>query len=113
MSKRRTRPTITEAQLRQLAAQGLSIVAMASQTGIPANELYTTCSVLGISPAAKRDSDTREKLLGWVDQLAGGATQADIAMKHGITPVAVCQALKRAGLPRTMRAAIKARNAGA
>ncbi len=102
--------TTTEAEIRALVDQGLTIVVVAQRLGVCLSLLRAAISVLGIkSKRAMRGDDPR--LLAWVDRLAAGDSLQEIATEEGITRQYVHQLLRKHKLPTCTRAAVKAKHA--
>ncbi len=100
--------TTTEAEIRALVDQGLTIVVVAERLGVNINALRAALTVLGIkSKRAVRADDPR--LIDWVDRLAVGDSLQEIATSEGVTRQYVNQLLRRHKLPSCTRAAVKAR----
>ena len=102
--------TTTEADIRALVDQGLTIVAVAQRLGVNLPSLRAAITVLGIKSkrATKADSP---RLLGWVDRLLVGDSLQDIAASEGITRQYAHQLLRKHKLPSCTRAAVKAKHA--
>jgi hypothetical protein len=119
MPRTNTTKHISEAQLRECAAQGLTWVEVSKRAGIALQRIRSCASVLGIPSAyhshlgAKRTKSTARgrDLDAWVGRLASGHALQEIADDEGITSQAVFQALKRAGKPTCVRAAVRAKHA--
>lgn len=108
MARPRKHPATSEAEIRALAAEGLTFPQMAEKLNVPIGALRTTASVLGIK-SGRGHGDAALPLQEWVDRLAAGATLDEIGKAHGrgVSRQSVHNALKRRGLPTNMRAAVK------
>jgi hypothetical protein len=117
MPRTNTTKHISEAQLRECAAQGLTWVEVSKRAGIALQRIRSCASVLGIRSAyygplgAKGSRAHGRDLDAWVGRLASGHALQEIADDEGITRQAVFQALKRAGKPTCVRAAVRAKHA--
>lgn len=113
----KTRGTTTEAELRELCAQGLNFVQIAERLNLNVQSLRNCCSVLGIRsgdyrsghPGVGRKDPAR--LLAWVGRLERGDSVGDIARDEGCSRENVNAQLRRHGLPSSVRAAVKAKHA--
>ena len=107
MARPRKHPATSEAEIRALAAEGLTFPQMAEKLNVPIGALRTTASVLGIKSGRRQESNM--PALRWVDELAAGATLDELGKAHGrgVSRQAIYVALQRRGLPTNMRAAIK------
>lgn len=99
-----TNKTTTEAELRALFDQGLTINEVADRLGIARNIISATASALGINARSV-------ELMGYVSKLEAGSTLKEIAVCAGLSTTGIFNALQRAGLPTCTRAAIKAKAA--
>lgn len=114
----KVRGTTSEAEIRELCAQGLNFVQIAERLNLHKHSLRQCCSVLGIRSGDHRSGGsgigrqaTSEQLLGWVARLERGDSAAEIARDEGCTRENVAQILRRRGLPSSVRAAVKAKHA--
>jgi DNA-binding CsgD family transcriptional regulator len=105
--KRKTGPTTTEAEIRALVDQGLTMAVIADRLKVSVHLLRNACSLLGIYSKSGID---RGKLEGWAARIAAGATAAEIAAEVGCSRQHIYQTLSYAGLPTNTRAAIKAKH---
>lgn len=106
MTKQRTTVTTTEAEIRALVDQRLTITEVAKRLNVSLHKLRAACSLLGIRSKRSIDSDTLQE---WVGRIESGETAAEIAYGFGVTRQHVYCVLKKAGLPTTTRDAIRAR----
>lgn len=114
----KTRGTTTEAELRELCAEGLNFVQIAERLNLNARSLRNACSVLGIRSGDYRsgcqgigNKRSMERLNGWVARLERGDSLGDIARDEGCSRENVNAQLRRSGLPSSVRAAVKAKHA--
>ena len=107
MARPRKHPATSEAEIRALAAEGLTFPQMAEKLNVQVAALRCTASVLGIKSGRRQESNM--PALRWVDELAAGATLDELGKAHGrgVSRQAIYVALQRRGLPTNMRAAIK------
>ena len=107
MARPRKYAVTSEAEIRALAAEGLTFPQMAARLNVPLIPLRNAASLLGI--ASGRGHETNMPVNRWVDELAAGATLDEIGKAHGrgVSRQSVHNALKRRGLPTNMRAAVK------
>lgn len=104
--------TTTEKQLREFAAKGLLWTEVSSHLGIPVGYIRTAAMTLGISGTRERcPQSSRSELLDCVERLKKGETINEIAGSLGIAPNTLYGRLRRAQMPTTMRAAVKASRA--
>lgn len=105
--------TTTEAELRELAAQGLTWIQIGQRLGICVHKLRMTASALGIRSGYYNclPAIDQSRLDDYVAKLRRGMTASEIAEGYGISKQAVAQELRKRGLPTTTRAAIRAQNA--
>ena len=107
MASPRKYATTSEAEIRALAAEGLTFPQMAERLNVPIGALRTTASTLGIK-SGRGHGDAALPLQEWVDQLAAGATLDEIGKAHGnTTRQNIYAALSRRGLPTSCRLAVK------
>ena len=107
MARPRKHPATSEAEIRALAAEGLTFPQMAEKLNVPIGALRTTASVLGIK-SGRGHGDAALPLQEWVDRLAAGATLDEIGKAHHDTSRQnIYSALSRRGLPTNCRAAVK------
>lgn len=116
MAAKRKYATTSEAEMRALAAEGLTFPQMAERLNVHVQSLRIAASLLGIKSG--RGQESSMPVHRWVDELAAGATLDQLGAAHGrgVTRQSIHNALKRRGLPTTMRAAVKfkaAQQAGA
>lgn len=107
MSRPRKYAVTSEAEIRALAAEGLTFPQMAERLNVPLVALRNCASLLGIKSG--RGQELNMPVHRWVDELAAGATLDELGKAHGrgVTRQSIHNALKRRGLPTTMRAAVK------
>lgn len=77
----KTRGTTSEAELRALAAQGLSFPEMAKLLNLNVDNLRTTASMLGISSG--RPHKASHPVEQWVARIEAGESAASIAREIG------------------------------
>ena len=107
MASPRKYATTSEAEIRALAAEGLTFPQMAERLNVPIGALRTTASTLGIK-SGRGHGDAALPLQEWVDRLAAGATLDEIGKAHHDTSRQnIYNALSRRGLPTNCRAAVK------
>ena len=108
MSRPRKYATTSEAEIRALAAEGLTFPKMAEKLNVPIGSLRIAASLLGIK-SGRGSGEAALPLQQWVDRLAEGATLHEIAAGHsgGVTRQAIYVALHRRGLPTSCRLAVK------
>ena len=107
MARPRKYATTSEAEIRALAAEGLTFPQMAEKLNVPIGALRTTASVLGIK-SGRGKGDEALPLQAWIDRLAAGATLQEVAdSHHGVSRQAIYSALDRRGLPTSCRLAVK------
>lgn len=94
--------TTTEADLRDLIAQGKTNLEIATMLGRHPNAVSNACSVLGIrrQRGPVRIGGTNEEYLA---RLRCGKTVREVAQEFGVSHTAVALSLKRAGLPTSAR----------
>lgn len=114
----KVRGTTSEAEIRALCAEGMNFVQIAEHLNLNVQSLRNACSVLGIRSGDYRSGGpgigqkrSMERLLGWVDRLSHGDSIGDIARDEGCSRENVNAQLRRAGLPSSVRAAVKAKHA--
>lgn len=107
MSAQRKYNSTSEAEIRALAAQGLTFPKMAERLNVPLQSLRIAASLLAIKSG--RGQEATMPVHRWVDELAAGATLDELGKAHGrgVSRQSVHNALKRRGLPTNMRAAVK------
>lgn len=107
MSATRKYSSTSEAEIRALAAEGLTFPQMAERLNVPLNALRITASLLAIKSG--RGQEAAMPVHRWVDELATGATLDELGKAHGrgVTRQSIHNALKRRGLPTNTRAAVK------
>lgn len=107
MSRPRKYAVTSEAEIRALAAEGLTFPKMAERLNVPLGSLRIAASLLGIKSG--RGQEFNMPALRWVDELAAGATLDEIGKAHGrgVSRQAIYVALQRRGLPTNCRAAVK------
>lgn len=107
MSRPRKYAVTSEAEIRALAAEGLTFPKMAERLNVPLVSLRIAASLLGIKSG--RGLEFNMPALRWVDELAAGATLDEIGKAHGrgVSRQAIYVALQRRGLPTNCRAAVK------
>jgi hypothetical protein len=99
--------TTSEAEIRALAAEGLTFPKMAERLNVPLGALRITASMLGIK-SGRGHGDSALPLQQWVDRLAAGATLDELAQEHhGTSRQNIHAALARRGLPTSCRLAVK------
>ncbi len=107
MARPRKHPATSEAEIRALAAEGLTFPQMAEKLNVPIGALRTTASVLGIK-SGRGHGDAALPLQAWIDRLAAGETLQELAdSHHGTSRQNVYSALARRGLPTSCRLAVK------
>lgn len=107
MARPRKYAVTSEAEIRALAAEGLTFPQMAERLNVPIGALRTTASVLGIK-SGRGHGDAALPLQQWIEQLAAGATLEEIGKAHhGTSRQNVYNALARRGLPTSCRHAVK------
>lgn len=107
MSRARKYATTSEAEIRALAAEGLTFPKMAERLNVHIGALRTTASLLGIK-SGRGHGNTALPLQEWIDRLAAGATLEEIGQSfHGTSRQNIQAALSRRGLPSSCRAAVK------
>lgn len=110
--KPRRYSTTSEAEIRALVAKGQNFVQIAEKLNLNLPALRQVACVLGIASAHRVTSKRKRfDLEAWVLRLERGASLQDIASDEGVTRQYVNQLLRSAGLPASMRAAVKARYA--
>lgn len=99
--------TTTEAEIRRMAAAGMSWVEIGKETGIHASRICITANVLGIA-STKRDFTERDaRLAGYVTRMQAGEDLSQIAMDEGRSYMSVYRSLKLAGMPTSTNAALR------
>jgi len=107
MARPRKYATTSEAEIRALAAEGLTFPQMAAKLNVPLGALRITASMLGIK-SGRGHGDSALPLQQWIDRLAAGATLQELAdAHHGVSRQSIHAALYRRGLPTSCRLAVK------
>lgn len=99
MAATRKYAVTSEAEIRALAAEGLTFPQMAERLNVHLQSLRIAASLLGVKSG--RSQESKMPALRWVDALASGSTLDELGAAHGrgVTRQSIHNALKRRGLP--------------
>lgn len=100
--------TTTEAEMREWAQAGKNWVDLARKIGRPHSAVLQAASILGIR-SANWSKAPKPHHADWVAKLERGVFPTDLAREARITLQALQMSLKRAGLPTTIAAAVRAK----
>ncbi len=95
--------TTSEAELRELVAQGKNFRQIAEEVGIPHMRILATACTLGIKSAYRGRPKKGLSASEYLEKLGEGKTLSQIASEVGVSRQAVFQTLKQAGHPTTCR----------
>lgn len=99
--------TLTEAELRNYKANGVTWAEVARKTGWPSVSIRITASVLGLTDL-QSDANAKDKFVNDVIRsLAFGASLKEIAKQQKIGLTTLYQRMYRRGLPTTCHEAIE------
>jgi DNA-binding CsgD family transcriptional regulator len=96
--------TTTEAAIRALVAQGKKFPEIARELDVNYSRLLTACSLLGIKSPMRRPV----KADAFLEGIKAGKSLREIGAEHGVSHAYVHTALRRAGLPTTASAVLRA-----
>lgn len=110
--------TTSETEIRALVEEGLNFPRIAERLNVNLISLRNACSVLGIRSADRRGRAgagctvrSPEELQAWVRRMEAGETPAQIAKAEGCTRNNISALLKKANLPTSVIAAVRAKHA--
>lgn len=95
--------TTSEAQIRALVAQGKKFPEIAEELGVNVFNLRSACCVLGIKSPTRTASAH-----SFYEGIKAGLTVREIAAEHDVSATTVTNTLRRAGLPTSGQAFLKA-----